>query len=295
MIDALGAMTGFVGGNCVEASVREFSLRVLESGEPLLLQVRPGDVGRTELEGAVEVHNPCLSGGSIDVFLEPVIPAARLVVVGETPVAQAIGRIGAELGFEVELVDGEAWRPGSTDAAVVIASHGKGEEPALAAALAAGVPYIGLVASDKRGAAVVASLDVDDSLRDRVHTPAGLKLGGRSPGEIALGVLAEIVQIRATEGAWATDDSGPAPHEHQHAEHHGHEHPADHEHDAPHEYTGEHEASGPATAIDPVCGMTVIAADPTPHTEHDGRTVWFCSGHCKALYLKEPERYAVAV
>jgi xanthine dehydrogenase accessory factor len=275
VVDALGAMTGFVGGTCVEASVREFSLRALETGEPLLLQVRPGDVGRKEQEGAVEVHNPCLSGGSIDVFLEPVVPAARIVVVGDAPVAQSLARLGADLGFEMELVDGESWQPGDGDAAVIVASHGRGEEPALERALEAGIPYIGLVASEKRGAAVVASLNVDDALRQHVHTPAGLRLGGTAPAEIALGVLAELVQVRASTGA-------STPHmEHTHL-------PDDH---AEHTHAN---SAGPTMATDPVCGMTVVAADPTPHVEHDGITVWFCSDACRATYLKDPKRYATA-
>lgn len=263
VVDALGGMTGFVGGTCVEASVREFSLHALETGEPLLLQVRPGDVGRTESEGAVEVHNPCLSGGSIDVFLEPIVPAAHVVVVGGSPVAQALGRLGADVGFEMELVDGEEWQPSETDAALIVASHGKGEEPALERGLKAGIPYIGLVASGKRGPAVVASLNVPDELRQRVHTPAGLRLGGSAPAEIALGVLAQLVQVRATTGA---NEDAPAS----------------------------ASVATPTTATDPVCHMTVVAADPTPHAELDGATVWFCSDGCKSAFLSDPSAYAAA-
>lgn len=280
VVDALGTMTGFVGGTCVEASVREFSLHVLETGDALLLQVRPGDVGRTEQEGAVEVHNPCLSGGSIDVFLEPVVPAAHVVVVGDAPVAQSLARLGADLGFEMELVDGESWEPGEDDVAVIVAGHGKGEEPALERALKAGIPYIGLVASEKRGTAVVASLNVDDALRKHVHTPAGLRLGGTTPAEIALGVLAELVQVRATTGA----SEAHLEHGHSHEDHAGHDDHAGHG----------HPRSGPTTTIDPVCGMTVVAAEPTPHLDQEGTTVWFCSDGCRAAYLKDPERHATA-
>lgn len=301
VVDALGEITGFVGGTCVEGSVREFSLQVLESGEPLLLQVRPGEPRRDQLEGAVEVHNPCLSGGSVDVFLEPVVPAPHVVVVGEQPVAQALARIGAELGYRMELVNGDDWQPEEGTAAVIVAAHGKGEEPALEKALLAEIPYIGLVASDKRGPAVVASLDVDESLKHRVHTPAGLKLGGDSPAEIALGVLAELVQVRATTGGAM---SGAADHGHAadeghggHRDHAGHE---AHAHRDGHEDHGSARASaprvsGPATALDPVCGMTVVAAPPTPHAEHEGRTIWFCSDRCRTAFLKEPQAYAVAV
>lgn len=206
------------------------------------------------------------------------MPAAHVVVVGDAPVAQALARIGTELGYEMELVDGESWHPDDTVAAVIVSGHGKGEEPALERALEAGVPYIGLVASEKRGSAVVASLNVDDALRRHVHTPAGLKLGGTSPAEIALGVLAELVQVRASTGA-ATDAH---PHDDASA-------------GSVTEGTGSStEKHAPATAVDPVCGMTVIAAEPTLHAEHEGTTVWFCSGRCRVNYLEEPERYAAA-
>jgi len=285
VIDALGAMTGFVGGTCVESSVREHSLRVLDRGEALLLQVRPGEPGERQLEGAIEVHNPCLSGGSVDVFLEPVVPAPHVVVVGEHPVARALERLGAALGYRMEVVDGDDWAPGEDVAAVIVAGHGRGEEPALERALVAGVGYVGLVASDKRGPAVVASLDVDESLKSRVRTPAGLKLGGDRPEEIALGVLAELVQVRAGRGAATAKHSS-------HAEHAGHvEHAG---HDAPHEYRGEQHVDGPVTAIDPVCRMTVVAAPPTPHAEHAGRAYWFCGEGCRRAFEKDPKAYADA-
>jgi xanthine dehydrogenase accessory factor len=285
VVDARGTMTGFVGGSCVEASVRQFSLHALEAGEPVLLKVRPGDVGQTQHEGAIEVHNPCLSGGSIDVFLEPVIPAAHVVVVGDAPVAQSLATLGADLGFEIELVDGESWQPSDGDAAVIVASHGRGEEMALERALGAGVPYVGLVASEKRGAAVVASLNVDDVLRRRVHTPAGLRLGGTVPAEIALGILAELVQLRAMGGSPHSDIvAGDGEHD-DHDEHGGH---------GGHEGQVRGGASSLRMVTDPVCGMTVVAADPTLHVTHGEMTVWFCSDGCRAHFVKDPERYAEA-
>jgi len=173
-----GEIHGFVGGNCVEESVREYSRQVLATQEPLLLRVLPGEPSRTAEEGAVEVTNPCLSGGAIEIFLQPRIPAPRVVVVGTTPVAQALETLGSGVGLEVELTDGESADPRGDDAALIVASHGKAEERALEAALRAGVPYVALVASRTRGAAVLESLDVDDALRRRVFTPAGLQLGG---------------------------------------------------------------------------------------------------------------------
>ena len=275
-----GEIQGFVGGNCVEASVREYSLQVLASQEPLLLRVLPGEPSRTVEEGAVEVSNPCLSGGAIEIFLQPRIPAPRVLVVGTTPVAQALATLGSGVGLDVELTDGESADPRGDDAALIVASHGKAEEGALEAALRAGVPYVALVASGTRGAAVLDSLDVDDDLRQRVFTPAGLRLGARTPGEIALSILAQLVgeRSKARRAAPPLADTTEARAEARAAAATA---------AAPSE-------PGPASAVDPVCGMTVPAVESSLHLDYNGVTVYFCSPGCRAAFRKDPERYALA-
>src|SRR5918997_267728 len=104
LVRANGAIDGFVGGTCAEASVREFGLRVLSSNEPLLLRIVPGEVAGPSEEGSVTVANPCLSGGSVEIFLEPRVPAPRVVVVGDSPIAEALAALGGPLGFAVDLV-----------------------------------------------------------------------------------------------------------------------------------------------------------------------------------------------
>jgi len=256
VVRADGVIDGFVGGTCAEASVREYGLRVLSAGEPLLLRIVPDMAHATpDEEGAVTVANPCLSGGSVEIFLEPRVPAPRVLVVGETPIAGALAGLGGPLGFAVERVPGADADPRADDAALVVASHGRGEEPALEAALRLGVPYVGLIASRKRGTAVLATLDVPDELKARIHTPAGLDIGARTAPEIALSVLAEIVQERR---------AGQLP----------------------------HPVAEPASAVDPVCGMTVAAVGATLHAEVDGVTYWFCAPGCRKAFLKDPAAYA---
>jgi xanthine dehydrogenase accessory factor len=223
--------------------VRLHALRVLETGEPLVLRIVPGDEAGPAEEGAVTVQNPCLSGGALEIFLEPRLPAPRVTVVGETPISQALVSLAERLGYEVgidQLHD---------DVAVVVASHGRDEEESLESALRAGVPYVGLVASRRRGASVLEELRARGTLADediaRVRTPAGLDIGARTAEEIALSILAEVVSVRRAH------ETVPA-------------------------------ALG--TAVDPVCGMEVAAADPSPHTERDGRTVWFCGEGCKSAF-----------
>ena len=282
-----GEIHGFVGGNCVEESVREYSRQVLATQEPLLLRVLPGEPSRTAEEGAVEVTNPCLSGGAIEIFLQPRIPAPRVVVVGTTPVAQALETLGSGVGLEVELTDGESADPRGDDAALIVASHGKAEERALEAALRAGVPYVALVASRTRGAAVLESLDVDDALRRRVFTPAGLQLGARTPGEIALSILAQLVGERSRARRAApplASAAAPSPASAAAAA-------------APSFGTepvpSEPAPPEPASAVDPVCGMSVPALESSLHLVHEGAAVYFCSPGCRAAFRKDPERYAV--
>jgi xanthine dehydrogenase accessory factor len=197
LVRADGRIDGFVGGTCAEASVREYGLMTLSTNQPLLLRIVPGEAPpQSSEEGSVTVANPCLSGGAVEIFLEPKVPAPRLLVVGDSPIAEALADLGRPLGLAVELAAGQDAVPRADDAALVVASHGRGEEPALTAALRLGVPYVGLIASRIRGAAVLAALDVPDDQRARVHSPAGLDIGGRTAAEIALSVLAAMVQER---------------------------------------------------------------------------------------------------
>jgi xanthine dehydrogenase accessory factor len=200
LVLADGTVEGFVGGVCAESSVRLHGLRVLETGEPLLLCLVPdaGDGGpdADPADGAITEHNPCLSGGALEIFLDPSLPAPRVVVVGDAPVALALRELAPHVGLEPVAPQDGVVAVGGEDLALVVASHGRDEEPALAAALAEGVAYVALVASPRRGAAVRDALDVPDALKTRLRTPAGLDIGARTPAEIALSILAEIVQER---------------------------------------------------------------------------------------------------
>jgi xanthine dehydrogenase accessory factor len=212
-----GTIDGFIGGHCAEPSVRLHALRALETGDALLLRIEPGDGDRpAAIEGAVTVHNPCLSGGTLEIFLEPHMPPARMHVVGQTPIAQALGALGRSLGYDVVAHQDADFEPTDNDAAVIVASHGRDELTALATALEIGVPYVGLVASRRRGEAVVAELEVSDDDRARVHTPAGLDIGARTPEEIALSILAEIVASRRPQLAPPAPATRHDDHEHHH-------------------------------------------------------------------------------
>jgi xanthine dehydrogenase accessory factor len=276
-----GAIEGFVGGTCAEASVRLYSLRAMESGEPLLLRILPGDAqGDAEAtEGAVTVRNPCLSGGALEIFLEPHLPPATMRVVGTAPIAVALTDLATRMGYAVEAGPAEEAEPSRDDAAVVVASHGHDEERVLTAALRSRIPYVALVASEVRGRAVRKSLDLSEEDRARLHTPAGLEIGAETPEEIALAILAEIVALRpygpagrAPRPRVAGTETAPQGH--------------------PAEVTSAEPAPAPvvistATAVDPVCGMEVAVSEASIQLERGGELYYFCSEGCRDTFSAE--------
>jgi xanthine dehydrogenase accessory factor len=267
-----GTIVGFVGGSCAASTVRETSLALLDTGEAVLLRITPEP--EPDEPGKRVVHNACLSGGTLEIFLQPAVPATLVTVVGGSPIADALEALGAGVGFEMVRSDGPVT---AGSAAVVIAAHGHGDEhETLTEALIAGVGYVGLIASPKRGGAVVAALELDDDLKARVHTPAGFDIGARTAPEIALSVLAEIVSER------------PRAAEPQDAE-------VVHLHDGDDAHSGH--AHGAAatdlggTGTDPVCGMSVVREASSLHLEHHGELVWFCGSGCKRAFAADPASY----
>jgi xanthine dehydrogenase accessory factor len=210
LVLADGTVEGFVGGTCAESTVRAQSLALLDSGESVLLRITATEEepGRVDRPGTVTAYNPCLSGGTLEIFLEPVMPSPLIAVHGDTPIARALLALCGPAGYHAVLVQATTL---DEAAAVVVASHGRDEPEILTAALAAGVPYVGLVASSQRGEAVVAALDVDAGARRRVRTPAGLDIGARTPEEVALSILAEIVATRLSRSGTAEPSYGPEP------------------------------------------------------------------------------------
>jgi xanthine dehydrogenase accessory factor len=262
LVQADGTIDGFIGGVCAQHSVRLHSLEALESGTPLLLRILPdGPEEVAREEGLVTVTNTCLSGGAIEVFLEPVLPAPRVLVAGNSPIVAELRVLGAAVGLEIvaaeDIPDG-ILTPTAGDLGLVVAAHGNDEVATLRAGLEAGVRYVGLVASRRRGAAVMDELRTDgvaEDLLDALDTPAGLDIGARTAAEVALSIVARIVELRRTRPQLAA-------------------------------------AEAPRTAIDPICGMTVVVGADTPSLEHDGGTVYFCGAGCRQAFeeRREPAR-----
>lgn len=251
-----GTIEGFVGGQCAVESVRTAALDTLESGESVLLRILPdGDDGFPQSEGARVVVNPCLSGGALEIFVDPLLPAPALWLVGDTPTAHAVADLAHTLGFSVTQghdLSESAMAPGTV--AVILAGHGGDELGIVRTALDAGVPFIGMVASRRRAEGVLGPLSPED--RARVHSPVGFDIGARTPPEIALSIMADLVQRIRRDGLTAESPRAE-------------------------------ELSTPQRVVDPICGMTVTVGADTPHTVIGGEDFWFCSAGCRKAYVAE--------
>ncbi len=283
-----GRMEGFVGGSCSRDIVRRQALDAIRTGHPRLLQIRPDRTG-THDEGDAEtivVPMTCSSEGAVDVYIEPHLPPRTLLVFGYTPVAEEFARIASMMeGYRVlRVVAADEARDLPSDVATraiaidelaeflarlsdsersrliaIVASQGHYDEAALGMLLD-GKPlaFIGLLASRKRAASVfgvLAQQGVAHERIERIRNPVGLDIGARTPGEVAISILAEIVaEITSGTKSFAQDLTI-------------------------------------ATAVDPVCGMDVEIAAASHRAQHAGRDYFFCCAHCRSAFLAEPKRY----
>jgi xanthine dehydrogenase accessory factor len=278
IITAAGDLRGWIGGACAEPVVIREAQRVISAGEArLLLLGSPDQFGGAVPDGMLVVPISCSSEGALEVYIEPVVPVPHLVVVGHSPMAHTLAELARALRWRTELIDGPDFTTADADeqAMVVVASQGHNDEGLLERAIAARPAYLGLVGSRKRGEAVLGYLADRGVPRDqlkRVRVPAGLDLGSTTHQEIAVAILAELVQLRA-----AGKLGGPANVRELAAGE-----------------SGTREAGAPrqaAEATDPVCGMTVAAGPDGMPLEYDGVTYYFCSVGCRQAFERDPAAY----
>jgi len=288
IITADGELHGWIGGACAEPTVIREAQRVIADGTPrLLLLGSPGQFGAAVPEGMTVVPISCQSEGALEVYIEPVVPAPHLVIVGRSPMAHTLADLAGALGWRTELVPAGEFTAAATSerSMVVVATQGHGDEEAVEQAVAARPAYLGLVGSHRRGAAVLGYL-ADRGLPadqlDRVRVPAGLDLGHITHQEIAVAILAELVQLRAS-GALA-GAAGAASARKTTA-------PAGTGTTRTPDAAG-HATPVPAQAVDPVCGMTVPATAASFPLAHDGMTYYFCSTNCRRNFEQDPAAYA---
>jgi xanthine dehydrogenase accessory factor len=260
-----GSVTGWVGGACAEPVVLREALNALRDGRPRLIGlVGDGGRGPGRTEGMLEYAMTCHSGGTLEIYVEPYLPKPLLVLVGHGPVVDALAALGRAADYSVVVHDDATPTPlgdlGLTRrAAVVVATHADSDEDALERVLRTEAGYVSLVASRRRAAVILERLrerGVPPERLGLLKAPAGLDLGAVTPEEIAVSILAEIIQHRR---------SGKVV-----------------------------EASPPAAeteALDPICGMNVEIATARYRSEAGGRTTYFCALSCKETFDRDPARY----
>ena len=256
---ASGEMYGWIGGACAEPTFIREAIATLEAGAPRLLALGASDRFGDLPQGTTAVAMSCQSEGALQIYLEPVVAVPHLVIVGSSPMAATLASLAHELDWRVEQVSGPEFSEGllAPQSMVVVATQGHGDEDVLAAALKAAPAYVGLVASSRRGESVrsvLAAQGVQEEQLASLRVPAGLDLGSTTHKEVAVSILAELVQLRA-QGAFAAPVTAPPP-----------------------------EVS---LAVDPVCGMTV-QIDPAAQSLQVGDEVfYFCCAGCRTTFARE--------
>ena len=258
-----GSMEGWVGGGCIQPTARREGLAALEEGEPRLVRITQ-DAAASQPNVRL-AQMTCASEGTVDLFIEPFLPRPTLVAAGDSPLTATLAAIASPLGFRFLAVDAAAGlNPEAIshprDTWLVVATFGEFDEDAVEAGIRLNLPYVGLVASERRAGSTLSGL------RDRgfgeealkvVRSPAGLPIGASGQEEISLSIMAEIVSLRATLRPGLREDPDAQP----------------------------------ERAIDPVCGMTVEVAGARHVAGYGGKDYYFCCPGCKRAFEAEPEKY----
>ncbi len=304
IITAGGELHGWIGGACAEPVViREAQHVIAEGAARLLLLGTPEQFGAAVPDGMTVIPISCQSEGALEVYIEPVLPVPHLVIVGDSPMTRTLASLAGALGWRTEEIRGPDFTPEAADgrSMIVVATQGHDDEDVLERAVAARPAYLGLVGSRRRGATVLGYLadqGVPRDQLDRVRVPAGLDLGRTTHQEIAVAILAELVQLRASgtlasgtlaagtlaagapaAGTLAAGAPAGPPAQRVGTESARQAGPE-----------GARPVARPALVIDPVCGMTV-SADSSRPVRYEGTDYYFCCAGCRQAFEQDPDAY----
>jgi xanthine dehydrogenase accessory factor len=291
-----GTLSGWIGGSCAEPTVRREAKKALQDSQPRLVRLCPAEkMGQAPQEGVIEVPLTCISGGTLEIYIEPQLAQPHLVVIGHLATAEALVSLGKDLGWRVSLMGLEVTPERFPDAdqtfnqldfsqlaithnsCIVVASHGNYDEDMLVEALQSNAPYVALIASKVRSEAILQYLNESSLTKKqiaRLKYPAGLDFGAVTPEEIAVSILAEIIQRRRQVPITDSKSFDQAQDK------------------TPISSLQLPMAQSPALeARDPVCGMMVEIATAHFTSEYAGVTYYFCASGCKRSFDKEPQKY----
>lgn len=280
IITSDGDFLGWIGGSCAQPTVLQEAKEAIADGEPRLVVLTP-NLDEEAREGVELYRMTCYSGGTMEIYIEPYLPAPQLLVCGASPAAEALVKIGAAVGFNVVLIDPSAAEKQFPAADMVlpqidveklghrreryavVATNGNWDEEAIKALLPLSPDYLGLVASKKRFQQMSKDLrdgGISQQKLDSIKCPAGIAMPARTFPEVALSIIAEIVTLRRSQ------EKKAAVH-------------------------GSVEPPTPLLVEDPVCHMKVDPKTAAGSFLFAGITYYFCNLHCKNSFERDPERY----
>jgi xanthine dehydrogenase accessory factor len=287
LIRRSGQLEGWIGGGCVSGIVLKEALDAIRSGKARLVRIGKHLVDSQIQEGVMEYKMTCQSEGTVEVFIEPVLPQPHLVVIGKSEIAKSLVRIARATGYRITGVGQDAnlktydkvdelithydlsGLKTSPASFIVIATQGDNDEKALLESLKKDCSYIGFVASRKKMAAMSSYLidaGVDPQKVERIHSPAGIDINAKLPDEVAISILAQIIQVKnSLDVVVSFDQQGSG--------------------------VGE---TAPSFYINPVCGIPVDMNNPKHIIDYKGEKVYFCCDGCKVKFEKDPEKYIQA-
>ncbi len=286
VINKFGEIFGWVGGGCVKAIMIKEAEDAMKTGRPRLVVIGKS-ISTSKSADVMEYKMTCQSDGTIEVFIEPVLPAPHLVVMGKTAIAKALAKIGKAAGYRITAVAEDA-RPdtfGPVDelitqlkldqvkttpaTSIVVITQGEQDETALEQALKKNPAYLAFVASQKKKTAVFSMLrdsGIEAQLLDRIKSPAGLNIKAKRPEEVAISILAEMIQEQDKTSSGfsftAFDETRK-------------------------------EAGKPKFYINPVCGVPVDMENPKHVEEYGEEKVYFCCDGCWVKFKQEPSKYMI--
>ena len=281
IVKADGTIWGWIGGGCAQPVVIKEALKALAEGHPRLVRISPSP-DSTE-EGIVDYTMTCHSGGSLDIYIEPILPRTQIVVLGRSPIARSLLQVAAAMDYSVSVVTSAEHDPDfpgaqriadaseaklAANAYIVVATQGEDDEAALEQALRTEASYVAFVASRTKAEKVLEYLrrqGIPEERLSRVRAPAGLALGAKTPGEVAVSILAQIVQEESKRSKPTGKVRPPQL------------------------------AVLNTIAKDPVCGMSVDAAKAKYQSEYGGNKIYFCCAGCKQAFDIAPQKYIAAV
>jgi xanthine dehydrogenase accessory factor len=308
IIFADGKMWGWIGGGCAQPVVIKEALKSLADGQPRLVRISPT---ASPENGIVDYNMTCHSGGTLDIYIEPVLPKPHILIYGRSPIAQTLARLAKTIGYRVSAVAPAADREQFPDVDllraesnlerlnlgelnitretfIVVSTQGEDDEEALQQAAKSNAAYVAFVASKVKAQKVLEYLREAGAPAERVsqiRAPAGLDISATSPEEIAVSILAEIIQLRG-----ARAKSVPEP----------------------------KKGASPvlnlpvlnlpvlnlpvlnpalrnSEAQDPVCGMLLNLSTAKYKSAHNGSEVYFCCAGCKQAFERQPEKYGLSM